>query len=44
MGEKYKYGEKNKYSISITNEELVGLVYVKDIVKLLEEKGVQFGG
>lgn len=35
---------ENKYNISVSNEELVGLVYVKDVVKLLEEKGVKFEG
>ena len=34
---------EKKYTIRVSNEELVGLVYVKDVVKLLEEKGVKIG-
>jgi len=34
---------EKKYNIKISNEELVGLVYVKDVIKLLEEKGVKIG-
>lgn len=34
---------EKKYNIRVSNEELVGLVYVKDVVKLLEEKGVKIG-
>lgn len=32
---------EKKYNIKISNEELVKLVYVKDVVNLLEEKGVK---
>lgn len=32
---------EKKYDIKISNEELVKLVYVKDVVNLLEEKGVK---
>lgn len=32
---------EDKYNIKVSNEELVGLVYVKDVIKLLEEKGVK---
>ncbi len=34
---------EKKYNIRVSNEELVGLVYVKDVIKLLEEKGVKIG-
>ena len=30
-----------KYNIKISNEELLQLIYVKDVIKLLEEKGVK---
>ena len=32
-----------KYNIKVSNEELLTLVYVKDVIKLLEEKGVKIG-
>lgn len=35
---------EKKYNISISNEELAGLVYVKDVIVLLEEKGVKIEG
>lgn len=35
---------EKKYNISISNEELAGLVYVKDVIILLEEKGVKIEG
>lgn len=34
---------EKKYNIRVSNEELVGLVYVKDVIRLLEEKGVKIG-
>ena len=34
---------EKKYNIKVSNEELVGLIYVKDVIKLLEEKGVKIG-
>ena len=34
---------EKKYNIRVSNEELVGLVYVKDVIKMLEEKGVKIG-
>ena len=32
---------EKKYNIKISNEELLQLIYVKDVIKLLEEKGVK---
>ena len=34
---------EKKYNIKVSNEELLTLVYVKDVIKLLEEKGVKIG-
>ena len=34
---------EKKYNIQVSNEELAGLVYVKDVINLLEEKGVKVG-
>ncbi|MBR6033761.1 MAG: acyl carrier protein [Clostridia bacterium] len=35
---------ENKYNIRVSDEELINLVYVRDIIKLLEEKGVKIEG
>ena len=32
---------EKKYNIKISNEELLQLIYVKDVIKLWEEKGVK---
>ena len=32
---------EKKYNIKISNEELLQLIYVKDVIKLLEEKGIK---
>ena len=32
---------EKKFNISVSNEELIKLVYVKDVIQLLEEKGVK---